>query len=91
VSTTTPDRAAETPKRAAIAAAVALGAHVVILLATSITGSAATFLGGEALIGLAAVVVSALQFRRGWRYTGVGLMGGWLAGLFLIVLVQALA
>ncbi len=61
-----------------------------VLLVATISGSGAAFFGGEALVGLAAVVVSSIQFRRGWRYTGVGLMGGWIAGLLIVALIQAL-
>jgi hypothetical protein len=106
VTTTTSDPSTETPKRAGIAAAIAVGAHLVVLLAAYVAAQiveptasngfedlaavALTFLGGEILVGLAVIVVSAILFRRGWRYTGVGLMGGWIGGWLLLLLVQTL-
>jgi hypothetical protein len=107
VTTTASDPSTETPKRAGVAAAISLGAHLVVLLAAYIAAQivapsdgggfedvaavALTLLGGEIVIGLAATVVSAILFRRGWRYTGLGLMGGWIGGLALLLVVQALA
>ena len=51
---------------------------------------AVTFLGGEILVGLGCVIASMVLFRRGRRYTGVGLMGGWIVGLALVIAVQAI-
>ena len=106
MTATSSDPSTETPKRGFIAAGIAIAAHVVVVLAAVLAGQivspstgggmedlaavAVTLLGGEILIGLTCVIVSALQFRRGWRYTGIGLMGGWLVGL-LAVMVRLFA
>ncbi len=107
MTTTAPDPATETPRRGGIAAAIAVGAHAVVLLATFIAGKVVqpsggggmedlaavtmTFFGGEMLVGLGAIITSMVLFRRGWRYTGLGLMAGWIGGLALILLAYALA
>ena len=86
-----------------VAAAIALGAHAVVILAgflaarivspspgggmEDVAAAAVTVLGGEVLTGLACVIASALLYRRGWRYTGLGLMGGWIVGLVIVGLL----
>jgi hypothetical protein len=103
VTATTPDPATDTPKRGLIAAAIALGSHVVVILVgllaarlvrpsngggmEDLAAAVVTVLGGEILTGLACLIVSAVQFRRGWRYTGLGLMGGWIVGLVAVALL----
>jgi hypothetical protein len=103
VTATSSDPATETPKRGVIAAAIALGAHAVVVLAAFLAGRLVnaedgggmqdlaavvmTLLGGEIITGLACLVVSALEFRRGRRYTGLALMGGWLLGLLVVVVL----
>jgi hypothetical protein len=106
VTTTVSDPGTETPKRGWVAAAAAVAAHAIVLLAAfvaarvvtpsagggteDLAAAAMTFLGGEILVGLGCLITSAMLFRRGWRYTGVGLMGGWIGGLVLVMLVQKL-
>jgi hypothetical protein len=106
VTTAAADPSAETTKRGWIAAAIALAGHLVVLLLAFIAAqvvtpsagggmedlawAAAIFFGGEALLGIACLVTSAVLYRRGWRYTGLGLMGGWIAGFLLGVLIQNL-
>lgn len=103
MTATSSDPSTETPRRGLIAAGIALAAHVVVVLAAVLAGQvvspstgggmedlaavAVTLLGGEILIGLACVIISAVQFRRGLRYTGVGLMGGWLVGLLVLMVL----
>jgi hypothetical protein len=87
------------------AGAIAFGAHVLVILAAvlasrivkpsgggfqDLAAFAVTFLGGEMLLALASLIVGAVLFKRGWRRTGVGLMAGWLVGMVLVVLLQAL-
>jgi hypothetical protein len=101
VTATSSDPATEAPKRGVIAAAIALGAHAVVVLASfvaarvvtpsggglqDVAAAVVTILGGEIVIGLACVIIGALQYRRGLRYTGLGLVGGWVVG-FLAVMV----
>lgn len=95
----------DTPKRGVIAAAIALGAHALVVLAgflaaqmvdasgggfQDIAAAVATVLAGEIITGLACVIVSAVQYRRGQRYTGLGLMGGWIAGFVAIMALLCL-
>jgi hypothetical protein len=105
VTTAASDPSTETPKRGLVAAAVAVAAHVVVVLVTILVGQVVdpspgggtedlgavvtTFFGGEILLGLACVIASMVMFRRGLRYTGVGLMGGFVLGLILVVAFQA--
>lgn len=105
MTATSSDPSTDTPKRGVIAAAIALGAHAIIVLAgflaarivspsagggmEDVAAAAVTVLGGEALTGLAALIVSALLFRRGARYTGLGLMGGWVVGLVAVMVLLA--
>ncbi len=49
-----------------------------------------TFLGGELLLALACLIVGAVLFKRGWRRTGVGVMGGWLVGMLAVVLLRVI-
>jgi hypothetical protein len=72
-------------KTAAVAAAV----NVVILLLGLLT-SRSVFWLGLMIAGVVAVVTAMLRYRRGQRYTGVGLLGGWLAGLLLDFVILAL-
>jgi hypothetical protein len=100
VTATSSNPGTEAPKRGVIAAAIALAAHVLVVLAAFVAARVVgpgegmqdlaavvgTLLGGEILVALTCVIVSAVQFRRGWRYTAIGLMSGWLAG-FVAVMV----
>jgi hypothetical protein len=86
-----------------IAGVIALAAHAVVVLAALLAGRlvsadngggmqdlaavAMTLVGGEIITGLACVVVSALEYRRGRRSTGLALMGGWLVGFVVIVVL----
>jgi hypothetical protein len=95
--------AGETPPRAAIAGLIALGGHAVSLLAAyfaarivqpsagggfeDIAAAALTFLGSQVVLGLTCLIVSAILFRRGRRFTGLGLIGGWLVGLLIVVIL----
>jgi hypothetical protein len=95
--------ATETPKRGAIAGAIALGAHVVIFLAAFLAGRltsagngggmqdlaavSGTLFGGETLLAIACLVVASILFRRDLRYTGVGIMAGWFAGLIVLAIL----
>jgi hypothetical protein len=93
--TTTPNPATETPKRGVVAAAIALGAHALVVLAgflairivgpgsegfQDIAAMVLTIFGGEIVVTLACVIVGAIQYRRGRQYTALGLMAGWLIG-----------
>jgi hypothetical protein len=40
-----------------------------------------TLLLSEAVLGLAAIIIGAILFRRGHRELGLGLLGGWIVGL----------
>jgi len=102
----TSEPSTDTPKRGGVAAGIAIAAHVLVLLLAflaarvvspspgggmeDVAAAAVTFLGGEAVVGLAAVIASMVLFRRGARYTGLGILGGWLGGLALLVLYQAI-
>lgn len=95
--------AAEAPARAAIAGLMALGGHAVSLLAAylaarlvqpsagggleDVAAAALTFLGTQVVLGLTCLIVSAILFRRGRRFTGLGLIGGWLVGLLIVVVL----
>jgi hypothetical protein len=102
---TAPKPTAEAPIRAVVAGLIALGGHAVAFLAGYVVAGVVrpspgggfedlaavvmTFLGLEILIGVGCLVVGAVMFRRGRKYTGVGLLGGWLVGLLiLITLIQ---
>jgi hypothetical protein len=102
VTETSSDPSTETPKRGVIAAAIALAAHALVVLGgfvaaqivspsgggmQDLAAAAVTVVGGEIVVTLGCVIVSAVQFRRGWRYTGVGLMGGWLVGFLAILML----
>jgi hypothetical protein len=98
---TVPNATAETPVRAAIAGLIALGGHAVALLAgliaawlvppspggglQDLAAVVMAFLGVEILVGLACLITGAILFRRDRRYTGLGLIGGWLLGLVFVV------
>jgi hypothetical protein len=98
VTTTTPEPTAEKPVRGLVAAGIALAAHGLIFLIAYLIGQtadsgdgfqdlaavAATIFLGEAIVGLAALIGGALVFRRGRRFTGLGLVGGWLLGLLVL-------
>ncbi len=102
---TAPKPTAERPLRAGVAGLIALGGHAVAFLAGYLVASVVrpstgggfedlaavvmTFFGLELLLGLACLVAGAVMFRRDRKYTGLGLVGGWLVGLLiLVVLVQ---
>jgi len=48
---------------------------------------ALVLVGGEAALGLACLVAGAVQFRRGRREIGLGLVVGWIVGLAALVLL----
>ena len=93
--------AVEKPSRAAVAGVIALGGHAVSLLAAYVAASvvqpsvgggfediaaaAVIFLGSQVVLGLACLIISAVLFRRGRRYTALGLIGRMLAGLLLVM------
>lgn len=103
VTSAAPVPATDTPKRGAIAGGYALGAHVVIFLAAFLAGrlttpsngggmqdlaaAAGVLFGGEALLATTSLVVATILFRRDLRYTGVGIMAGWLAGLIVLAIL----
>jgi hypothetical protein len=87
VTSTAPAPATETPKRGIIAGAIALAGHVVVFLLALVGGSSVLF-GGEVLLTIACLAVSAILFRRDWRYTGVGIMGGWFVGLLVLAVLS---
>jgi hypothetical protein len=81
-------------------------AHVVVVLAAFITGQVVkpsgggfqdlaavttVLLGGEALVGLACLIYGGLRFRGGDRELGVGLVGGWILGLIVLIVLTKLA
>jgi hypothetical protein len=78
--------ATETPKRGVVAGAIAFAAHVVVFL-IALAGGGAILFGGETLLAIASLVVATVLFRRDGRYTGVGIMAGWLVGLLVLALV----
>jgi hypothetical protein len=96
--------AGDTAGRAAVAGLIALGGHAVSLLAAyvaarvvkpsagggfeDVAAAAVTFLGSQVVLGLACLIVSAVLFRKGRRYTGLGLIGGWLAGLLIVLILS---
>lgn len=100
----TPADSPEAPSRAAIGALQALGGHALVIAAAYLAGQfteptpsnqfadlaavVLVFLGGQAVLGLTCLVLSAIRFRQGRRYYGLGLLGGWLGGLALFVLIQ---
>jgi hypothetical protein len=90
VTSTTPAPATETPKRGVIAGAIVLAGQVVVYLLALVGGSTFLF-GGEVLLTIACLVVSAILFRRDWRYTGVGIMAGWFVGLLLVLAALSFA
>jgi hypothetical protein len=106
VTTTPVEPAADTPARGILAGAIAFGGHVLVFLAAFLAGRlvkpsggggmedlaavVVTLLGGELLLALTCLIAGAVLFRRGWRRTGVGLMGGWLVGMVIVVMLQAL-
>ena len=97
----------DTPSRAAVTGVIALGGHAVSLLAAYLAASVVqpsagggfedlaaavvAFLGSQVVLGLACLVVSTILFRKGRRYTGLGLIGGWLVGLFVVVILTQVA
>jgi hypothetical protein len=97
----------DTPSGAVVTGVIALGGHAVSLLAAYLAASAVqpsagggfedlaaaavAFLGSQVVLGLACVIVSAILFRNGRRYTGLGLLGGWLVGLFIVVILTQVA
>ncbi len=99
--------AGEAPSRAALAGVIALGGHAVSLLAAYLAASAVqpsagggfedlasavvTFLGTQVVLGLACLIIGAVLFRKGRRFAGLGLVGGWLVGLLLVVIVTQVA
>ena len=99
--------AVEKPSRAAVAGVIALGGHAVSLLAAylaasivqpsagggleDIAAAAVIFLGLQVVLGLACLIISAVLFRKGRRYTALGLIGGWLAGLLLVMILTQVA
>lgn len=99
MTATTPEPVTETPKRGGIAAAIALAAHALVILAgfvaPRVVGPSEGFqdlaavvlavFGGEIIVTLACVIVSAVLFRRGQRYTGLGLMAGWFVGIIIVM------
>ena len=88
VTTTPADPATETPQRALKSAGIAAIVNIVVLIVGFVVGRE-LFLLGEALLGLAIVVTAMVQYRRGLRYTGVGLLGGWIAGMLLAAVILA--
>jgi hypothetical protein len=86
-----------------IAGAIALAAHVVIFLTAFLSGrlttpsngggmedlaaAAGILFGGETLLAIACLVVATILFRRDLRYTGVGIMAGWFAGLIVLAIL----
>jgi len=48
---------------------------------------ALVLVGSEAALGLACLVAGAVQFRRGRREIGLGLVVGWIVGLAALVLL----
>ena len=101
--TTSNQIAGDTPGRAAVAGGIALAGHAVSLLAAylaarvvkpssgggleDVAAAAVTFLGTQVVLGLGCLVVSAVVFRKGRRFTGLGLIGGWLLGLLIVVIL----
>jgi hypothetical protein len=82
--------ASETSQRGLRAAGITVAANIVLLI-LGLTAGPGPFLLGQALLGLATVVTSMVQYRRGWRYTGLGLLGGWLGGLLVAIAILATA
>jgi hypothetical protein len=101
--TTSDQTTGEPLGRATVAGVIALGGHAVSLLAAYIAArvvqpsagggvedlaaAAVTFLGSQVVLGLVCLIVSAVLFRKGRRFTGLGLIGGWLAGLLLVLIL----
>jgi hypothetical protein len=88
VTTTPADPATETPQRALKVAGAAVVANIVVMILGLVVGGG-LFLLAEALLGLVVVVTSMVQYRRGSRYTGVGLLGGWIGGMLIAAVVLA--
>ena len=97
--------AADTTKQGVVAGAIAFGCHLVVLGAAvlasrlvepsgggfqDLAAFVVTFFGGELLLALASLIVGTVLFKRGRQRTGVGLMGGWLAGMVVVVMLQAI-
>jgi len=91
VTTAASGPSTDTPKRGLKAAAIVVAAHVVVVLVAVLTDRAIVFLSLEALLGIAAVGTSMALYRKEMRYTGIGLMGGFVGGLVLVALIQAIA
>lgn len=99
VTATRPEPVTDAPKRGVIAGVIAFAAHLVVVLvalvAARVVGPGEGFqdlatalmviFGGEIVVTLACVVISAVQYRRGLRHTPVGLMAGWLVGILAVM------
>jgi hypothetical protein len=99
--TTPAQTTGDTPGRAAVAGVIALAGHAVTLLAAYVAARAVqpssgggfedlaaavvTFLGTQILLGLGCLIIGLRAFVKGRRYTGLGLVGGWLAGLIVAI------
>ncbi len=95
------------PARLAIGALYPLAGHALVVAAAYLAGLiarpsagggfedlaavAVTGIGGEALLGSACLVVGSIMFRSKDRERGLGLVGGWVAGLAILVGVLSVA
>jgi hypothetical protein len=99
--------AVEKSSRAAVASAIALGGHAVSILAAYVAAAVVqpspgggfedmaagvvTFFGFQIVLGLACLIIGSILFWKGRRYTGLGLVGGWLLGLPLVLIFLQVA
>ena len=90
------------PRRFGRGVLYAVAGHVVIVLVAwlasllvtpspgggfeDLAAVAIVLVGGEAVFGLTCLVGGSLQFRRGQRELGLGLVVGWVVGLAALVL-----
>jgi hypothetical protein len=98
-----PQPTAETPSTALKAGLLPIAAQGIVLMLAFIAGLivkpsngggmedlgaiASVFLGGEIVLGLTALVLAMVRFRRGRQYTGLGLVGGWIVSLAVVFLI----
>ncbi len=87
-------------------ALLAAAGHVIVIIAAFLAGLiakpsagggfedlaavSATFLAGEAVLGLVCLISGGLRFRREDRELGLGLVAGWIVGLIVLVIILKL-
>ena len=89
-------------RRAVLSALIGIGTHVVVFAAAyvaslvtpasgggsqDLAAAASVLFLGEVVGGLACIITGAVRYRRGSNDVGLGLVGGWVLGLFLTIVL----